>query len=256
MQKVPRAALFDLDETLAESFMSPLPHMIQRIHAVLEHIPCAIVTGRDFAWMEKDFLAQITVSPHSNRFYVVAEGGAEGYSYRERAWHKEYGTKMSSEEREQIRTTIAEAVQSTQALLGETIYGEQFIDKHSMVAFAMIGRDVPTQLKKTWDPGNAKRHLLANVVAEKLPQYDVVLGGATTLDVTMHKINKAYGVQWLSKTLNIPVSEMFYVGDALYPDGNDEPVIATGIQVRGTSGPTETEKIIDDLLTTLTKVSP
>ena len=115
----------------------------------------------------------------------------------------------------------------------------------------MIGRDVPTETKKTWDPGNAKRHFLAHAVQERLPEYDVVLGGATTLDVTMRGVNKAYGVEWLSKTLGIPAPEMFYVGDALYPDGNDEPVIATGIQVRGTSGPAETEKIIDELLATL-----
>ena len=92
MEIIPRAALFDLDETLAESFKSPLPPMIERVHAVLTHIPCAIVTGRDFAWMERDFLSQITDSPYCSRFYVVAEGGAEGYSYRDGAWLQEYGT--------------------------------------------------------------------------------------------------------------------------------------------------------------------
>ena len=158
---------------------------------------------------------------------------------------------MLPEERSMIRTTIEGAVQTTGALQGEVIYGEQFLNKHSMVAFAMIGREVPTDVKKVWDPGNAKRHLLAHAVAARLPQYDVVLGGATTLDVTVRNINKAYGVHWLSKTLNIAPAQMLYVGDALYPDGNDEPVIATGIQVRGTSGPAETEKIIDELLATL-----
>jgi hypothetical protein len=41
---------------------------------------------------------------------------------------------------------------------------------------------------------------------------------------------------------------MLFVGDALYPGGNDEVVISTGAQTRSTSGPPETNKIIEELL--------
>ena len=42
------------------------------------------------------------------------------------------------------------------------------------------------------------------------------MGGATSTDVTRKGINKSYGIEWLSKRLDIPAREMFYVGDALF----------------------------------------
>lgn len=248
MQHAAQAALFDLDETLAESFKDPSRAMISRIQALLHSIPVAIVTGRDFAGMKHDFLDQITDSPDAERFYVVCEGGAEGYAWKSGSWHKEYGTDMTDDERPAIRGAIMSALSETRVLDGQTIYGEQFVDKQAMVAFRMIGNDAPTDIRHTWDPGNALRHTFALAVQAKLPQYDVVMGGATTIDVTKKAINKAYGVRWLSDTFRIPTTDMLYVGDALYPDGNDEPVIATGIQVLATTGPKETEVIIDELL--------
>ena len=48
---------------------------------------------------------------------------------------------------------------------------------------------------------------------------------------------------------------MLYVGDALYPGGNDAAVIPTGIRTISTSGPVETESIIDDLQKTCAKTA-
>jgi hypothetical protein len=41
---------------------------------------------------------------------------------------------------------------------------------------------------------------------------------------------------------------MLYIGDALFPGGNDEVVKETGIETRQTSGPEETARIIRELL--------
>jgi hypothetical protein len=41
---------------------------------------------------------------------------------------------------------------------------------------------------------------------------------------------------------------MVFVGDALYPGGNDAAVKKTGIQTIMTSGPRETMKIIKNIL--------
>jgi len=81
-----------------------------------------------------------------------------------------------------------------------------------------------------------------------VPDVEVRIGGMTTIDITKKGISKAYGVTWLSKHLDIPTSKMLYIGDALYPGGNDEVVIPTGIQTRSTSGPAETEKILEELV--------
>jgi hypothetical protein len=76
----------------------------------------------------------------------------------------------------------------------------------------------------------------------------VLIGGKTTIDITRAGVDKAFGVRWLSERLNIPPQAMLFVGDALYEGGNDAVVIPTGIQTRSVTGPSETAKIIDDLL--------
>jgi phosphomannomutase len=250
MQK-PRAALFDLDDTLAESFKLPKPEMIDRILSVLDYIPVAIITGRGLDQMKADFMRVVFESSHIEKFYLFPEGAAECLNWDGQRWQELYTTELLEEERVVIRRAIAESVDEARTLDGLPVFGERYIDKHAMIAYAILGIGVPSDIKYSWDPGNMRRSALRAVLSKKLPQYDVLMGGATSIDVTKKGVNKAYGVRWLEKHLNIPAKEMLYVGDALFPDGNDYVVIPTGIQTISTSGPDETEKIIDELLMTL-----
>ena len=76
-------------------------------------------------------------------------------------------------------------------------------------------------------------------------------GGTTSIDVTLPGIDKAYGIGKLRDILGFPVSQMIYVGDALFPGGNDYPVRSTGavcIQVRD---PNETKRVIEAIVACL-----
>ena len=53
--------------------------------------------------------------------------------------------------------------------------------------------------------------------------------GATSVDVTKPGIDKAYGIRKLRDTLGIAIQEMIYIGDALFPGGNDYPAEEAGI---------------------------
>ena len=63
-------------------------------------------------------------------------------------------------------------------------------------------------------------------------------------------MTKAYGVRRLSEIIDLPISGMLYVGDALFPGGNDEIVKETGIETQQVDGPVETAKVIEKFLTT------
>ncbi|HWP61785.1 MAG TPA: HAD-IIB family hydrolase [Candidatus Paceibacterota bacterium] len=244
----PRGVFFDLDDTLALTFESPSVQMIDKLIEVLALMPLAIITGRDFPWMARDFLPQITQRGRSEGLYVFPEGAAQGLQWYGAKWQELYGESLSEEDRERIKKAILESVEETGILKDMPVFGERFVQKRAMVAFAALGYDVPADLKYSWDPGNLRRSKLRDAIAAKLPEFDVLMGGATSTDVTKKGVNKSYGVNWLSKHLNIPASEMLYVGDALFPGGNDFVVIETGIQTRITKGPAETLGIIDELL--------
>src|SRR3989344_7146983 len=244
----PKAVFFDLDDTLAPSFENPSPEIVGKLLAVLDSLPVAIITGRDFPWMARDFLPQIARSPHVERFFVFPEGAAQCLQWNGSEWRELDADSITDAERQVINGAILESVKETGVLEGLPVHGEQLVQKKAMVAFAALGMQVPADLKYSWDPGNTRRTKLRDAIAKKLPAYDVMMGGATSTDVTKKGVNKAYGVRWLSERLGVPPAGLLYVGDALYPGGNDYVVVPSGIVTRATKGPAETLKIIDELL--------
>ena len=74
------------------------------------------------------------------------------------------------------------------------------------------------------------------------------LGGATSIDITKPGIDKAYGIHKIVEILGIEKDEMLFVGDALFPGGNDYPVKECGVDSIMTRDPDETKRIIETFL--------
>jgi phosphomannomutase len=130
-------------------------------------------------------------------------------------------------------------------------WGEAIEDRGSQITYSALGQQAPLDEKSKWDPDFAKRQKIKTLLDVSLPEFSVRLGGTTSIDVTLPGIDKAYGIGKLRDILSIPVSEMIYVGDALFPGGNDYPVRSTGavcIQVRD---PNETKRVIEAIVACL-----
>jgi phosphomannomutase len=81
-----------------------------------------------------------------------------------------------------------------------------------------------------------------------IPEFSVRLGGTTSIDVTKPGVDKAYGIGKLRDILGVAIREMIFVGDALFPGGNDYPVKEAGvvsIQVRDSS---ETKRVVEAII--------
>ena len=83
--------------------------------------------------------------------------------------------------------------------------------------------------KKKWDPDFAKRKKIKAILDTLIPEFSVRMGGATSIDVTKPGIDKAYGIRKLRDILGIPLKEMIFIGDALFPGGNDYPAEQAGV---------------------------
>lgn len=238
--KCPRVAIFDLDDTLAESFQPPTPEMLSKIGQILELMPFAIITAAGFPRMQRDFLPILEKSAHVERLYILPNSSAEAYVWRD-GWNEEYSLLLTLEDQEKIQSAIRESDQNPdpRALI---------LDRGVQVAYASIGLDASLEEKKAWDPDQSKRKKIQEALDKKLPGFEVLIGGMTTIDITKKGVDKAYGVRWLSERLKIPPEDMLYVGDALYPGGNDQVVIATGIPTRSVADPSETLIVLDELL--------
>lgn len=244
----PRAAMFDLDDTLAESFQCPSDEMLEKLTRLLDKMPVAIVTGAGFPRMQEQFLSVLEKAPRIDRFYLFPTSGAQCYVFEGVEWRQNYSLSLTEAERSRIKETIERVVQDNAAFHDIENHGLRMIDREAQVAFTLVGVEAPLEIKQTWDVDGTKRRLLRDTLLRELPEFEIRLGGTTTVDVTRKGVNKAYAVEWLSKKLEIPTAEMLYIGDALFEGGNDEVVISTGIETRGVSGPDETLGILNELL--------
>jgi HAD superfamily hydrolase (TIGR01484 family) len=237
---LPRAALFDVDDTLAESFRPPAPSTLARLRALLDRTVVGIISAAGFPRIERDFVSTLVDSPHAARLYVLPNSSAQAYTWQD-GWNEEYSLALSGAERARIEECLrrADPDPDPRAII---------LDRGVQVAYAAIGLDASLTDKQSWDPDQRKRKAMKALLDKSLPEYEVLIGGMTTIDITKKGINKAYGVRWMAERLRCEPGDMLYVGDALYPGGNDYVVIETGVQVRKVSGPADTERVIDELL--------
>ena len=82
----PQAAVFDVDETLTPSGAPIPPEITTALAQLLEHMPVAIMTGRDLAHVNPDFLAAMAASPHADRLYAFVNSAAQCFVYRDGVW--------------------------------------------------------------------------------------------------------------------------------------------------------------------------
>ncbi len=245
----PKVAIFDLDDTLAESFKPPSQEMIRRLMELLDLIPIAILSAAGFPRIESQFLDELALSPHIGRCYIFPNSASQCYMREESgAWRLEYSLDLSIEEREMVKDAIDKSVTETAIIEQHPQYEPMVIDREAQIAFAALGLKATDTDKNAWDPDQSKRKHLKSAIEKRISGFEVLIGGKTTIDITRKGVDKAYGVTWLSKRLGIAPEAMLFVGDALYPGGNDAVVIPTGIQTMSVTGPDGTAKIIDELL--------
>jgi hydroxymethylpyrimidine pyrophosphatase-like HAD family hydrolase len=114
-----------------------------------------------------------------------------------------------------------------------------------------LGQRAPLEEKTKWDPDFAKRKKIKAVLDKLIPEFSVRLGGATSIDVTKHGIDKAYGIRKLRDTLGIAIKEMIFVGDALFPGGNDYPAEQAGALSIQVKNPHETKRVVETIIACL-----
>jgi len=247
---VKQLVAFDLDGTLAESKSAIDAEMAGLLAALLGVVKVAVISGGDLAQFKEQLLAHLPQDERLANLSILPTCGTKFLRYGDGAWHELYSEDLSQA---QI-TKIVAALQSAVAASGfgaTKVWGEVIENRQSQITYSALGQQAPLVEKKTWDPDFAKRHAIKALLDVSLPEFSVRLGGSTSIDVTLPGIDKAYGIRKLRDILNVPTAAMIYVGDALFPGGNDYPARSTGatcIQVRD---PEESKRVIEAMIACL-----
>ncbi len=245
-----KVIVFDLDGTLAESKQPLDSEMATLLKQLIDHDHyIAVMSGGSLAQYKKQFLSQLPLSSlQYQKLYLLPTSGTAMYRYTHNDWQEIYMHTLSLVESDEITTMLHEAAFAT-GNIPEKIHGAQIEDRGSQITFSALGQDAPLQEKSSWDPDRSKRKEIIFYFIKRLPQYTVHIGGTNSIDITKKGIDKTYGIQQLSKVLSIPISDMVFVGDALYPGGNDEPAKASGIECVSVKNIDETKAYIRAMLT-------
>src|SRR5208283_315106 len=99
----------------------------------------------------------------------------------------------------------------------EKSWGERIEDRGTQITYSALGQKAPLAAKVKWDPDFEKRKRLKKQLDGLIPEFSVSLGGSTSIDVTKTGVDKGYGIRKLRDTLGIPIEEMIFVGDAVFP---------------------------------------
>ena len=244
-----RLIVFDLDGTLAESKSSLDTEMSALLHDLLGIIKVAVISGGDWPQFEKQLISNLPHDECLENLSLLPTCGTKFYQYSGN-WEQLYSEDFTSEEKEKIIGSLKKAIDKT-GFKVEKVWGETIEDRGSQTTFSALGQEAPIEEKKKWDPDFAKRKKIKAILDKSIPEFSVRLGGTTSVDVTKPGIDKAYGIGKLRDTLGISIQEMIFIGDALFPGGNDYPAKEAGVVSIRVKNPNESKRVIETIIACL-----
>jgi HAD superfamily hydrolase (TIGR01484 family) len=247
--KTKKLIVFDLDGTLAESKSSLDAGMSSLLGELLGVAKVAIISGGDWLQFERQVVSHLPETDCLTNLSILPTSGTKFYHY-EAGWKELYAENLTEEEREDILCSLEEAIDEADLGNAKT-WGPRIQDRGSQITYSALGQQAPLEEKKKWDPHFDKRKRLKAILDPLLPGFSVRLGGTTSVDITRPGVDKAYGIKKLQETLGVGIEEMLFVGDALFPGGNDYPAKEAGVVSIPVKGPSETKKIIEAIIACL-----
>ena len=238
--------VFDLDGTLAESKSSLDSDTSALLHDLLGVVKVAVISGGDWPQFEQQLLADLPRDERLANLLLLPTCGTKFFQYEE-DWHKLYSEDFTASEKENIVSALHKALASA-GFKVEKVWGEVIEDRGSQITFSALGQEAPLEAKAKWDADFTKRKRITEILDTLIPKFSVRMGGTTSIDITKPGIDKAYGIRKLRDILGVSLTEMIFIGDALFPGGNDYPAKEAGVCSIAVRGPNETKLVIEAML--------
>jgi HAD superfamily hydrolase (TIGR01484 family) len=170
------------------------------------------------------------------------------YIFKNNSWEKILSEDLTENEIEKIVNAL-EIVSKRLSNPLDKIYGKKIQNRGTQITYSGLGEDAPIEEKQKWDPDQSKKREIVEELKKIIPEFSIKTGGSTSVDINRQGIDKAYGLKKLMEYLNIQnKSDILFIGDAIYPQGNDYSAKEFGVDCIKVSGPSETKKVIQNLL--------
>ena len=161
--------------------------------------------------------------------------GTRYYRFEKGDWKEKYAEDFTPEQKAKIIKALDEGLKESGYAVDKT-YGETIEDRDSQITLSILGQEIVAELgdegvriKEEWDPDGTKKLAIRDIVGPKIPEFSVRAAGATSIDVTLPGVDKAYGMEKLMEATGFTKDEILFMGDKIIPGGNDYPVEEMGI---------------------------
>ena len=241
--------VFDLDGTLAPSKSSLAPQTAGLLRDLLGVVKVAVISGGAWKQFEEQLLTDLPSDSILANLSLLPTCGTRFFQYNGK-WAELYSEDLTAEQKTKIIDSLDKAARET-GYWAEKVWGKVIEDRGSQVTYSALGQQAPLAEKEQWDSDFAKRKKITAILETLIPEFSIRIGGATSIDVTKPGIDKAYGIGKLRDTLHLSFKEMVYIGDALFPGGNDYPAEEAGVVSIPVKGPDDTDVVIKTILACL-----
>lgn len=248
---------FDLDGTLAPSKSTLPARMADLMNRLLEKYQVCIISGGKYELFQRQVLTQITLDPALlGKLHLMPTSGTRYYSYDTAAndWKLNYAEDFTPEQKKEIIKALQEGLQESGYAVEKT-YGPTIEDRDSQITLSILGQEIVAELgdegvriKEAWDPDASKKLRIREIIAQKIPDFEVRAAGATSIDVTKPGVDKAYGMQKLMNATSFTKEDILFLGDRLEEGGNDYAVYNLGIDCIAVRGWEDTSYAIEAIV--------
>lgn len=239
-----RALVFDIDNTLTPPREALDRDMAERLSALA--LPFALAAGSDLELLMSQFFEPLHAHGYRGEFDAFICNGASRYRCRAGARLEvepvdEFSLRahLGGAGFEALRSLLEELLEQPAFRLPASvpIAGDRIIDRGAMINLAPSGRQkgalspLARESREqfvAFDTQSGYRERLMPVlrarIDERLPGNDlrISFGGQTSFDIVVRGRDKSFAVRTL---LDEGAKSVTYVGDALFPGGNDAAVL-------------------------------
>ena len=235
--------IFDLDGTLAKSKSAVDTEMLSLLYKLISVVKVAIISGGDWPQFEKQLINKLSLDKNLQNLFILPTCGTKFYQYTNR-WQKLYSEDFSTDEKNKIIKTLKNIIKEVDFKV-KKIWGAVIEDRGSQITYSALGQEAPLINKKKWDFDHSKRLQIKLRLEKLIPEFSVSIGGTTSIDITKKGIDKGYGVRKLCTVLDVSIQDVIFIGDALFPEGNDYPAKDTGVLCIQVIDSEETKRVIE-----------
>ncbi len=241
---------FDLDDTLTVSKTKANKRIIDVLSNLIRKYNCyfSIISGSKFDQIYNQILKYFDKELFNN-FIIFPLLGGELYSYKNGKFVKnklvvDISKHTFNKVSKRIRTLACE-----NDIWCENPNGVIIEHRGVQITYSALGQNASYKDKKEWNAKHSKtKKKLAKQIQKEFPDLSVKLGGITSIDISDPNISKEFAIKTLLKKYKLSKSEVIFFGDNFKKDGNDYPVIKTGVKIKKVKCWQDTYKILSLLL--------